>query len=218
MKLKKATKIFFVIIAVVTVVVVVSFLFFTQEDKKARSVHDRLSKQELALLRPGDIIMRQGFGMVSDLISSTLKEEYTISHCGIVALDSLGKLRVIHSVSSSLSDWDGVQEVNMKGFFRECKQNSIIVVRFRDTNDIPLAELANTAQKYLDKKIPFDAKFDITEQERMYCSEMIWSAILENYGFDIYPDKTANEPTKFAPFFDTTHFEVIINHNKSPKK
>lgn len=217
MKTNKRFLIIPLIAVVVATTVVVSVLVFSKEDKKLRKAHDRLSKRELALLRPGDIIMRQGFGMVSDMISNTLDEDYRISHCGIVAHDSVGKLRVIHSVSSSLSDWDGVQDVNMKGFFLESKQNSLIVVRFRDTNDVPLAELANTAQSYLDRRVPFDEKFDITEQETMYCSEMIWSAILETYGFDIYPDKTSAVATKFTPFFDTTHFAVIINHNTDVK-
>lgn len=205
------------ILVAIAATAAVSVVIFSKENNRQRHAHDRLSKQELAMLRPGDIILRQGFGMVSDMISNTLDEDYKISHCGIVALDSIGKLRVIHSVSSSLSDWDGVQDVNMKGFFRESKQNSLIVVRFRDTGDIPLAQLAGTAQSYLDRRIPFDEKFDITEQETMYCSEMIWSAILETYGFDIYPDKTSAVATKFTPFFDTTHFAVIINHNTDVK-
>lgn len=217
MKTNKRFLIIPLIAVVVATTVVVSVLVFSKEDKKLRNAHDRLTKRELSLLRPGDIIMRQGFGMVSDMISNTLDEDYRISHCGIVAHDSVGRLRVIHSVSSSLSDWDGVQDVNMKGFFLESKQNSLIIVRFRDTNDVPLAELANTAQSYLDRRVPFDEKFDITEQETMYCSEMIWSAILETYGFDIYPDKTSAVATKFTPFFDTTHFAVIINHNTDVK-
>ena len=188
---------------------------YEKNDEKQRVHHDRLSKTEIAELRSGDIILRRGFGVVSASIARSLDEKYSVSHCGIVDIDSCGNVRVIHSVSSSLSDFDGLQDASIKEFGRESKANSIMVVRFRDTNDIPLANLACTAQKYLDQKIPFDGVFDITEQDEMYCSEMVWSALKETYGYDIYPYKSKTEVVKFAPFFDTTHFQCIINHHKA---
>ena len=202
-----------IILSTIAIIVGIVYVIYSKEEKKHYSQHDRLTSQETALLRSGDIILRRGFGLVSASIAGTLAEEFSVSHCGIVDVDSNGNPRIIHSVSASLSDFDGLQDCSIKEFCLESKQNSLIVVRFRDTGDVPLASLASTAQTYLDRKIPFDGVFDITENEKMYCSEMVWSALKETYGYDIYPDKSKTEVVKFSPLFDTVHFQRIINHH-----
>lgn len=203
-----------IIVTIIAVVVGAVYIIYSKEEKKHYAKHDRLAKNELAMLRSGDIILRRGFGLVSASIATSLNEDFSVSHCGIVDVDSNGNVRVIHSVSSSLSDFDGLQDCTIDEFCKESKENSLMVVRFRDTADVPLANLAKTAQTYLDRKIPFDGVFDITENDEMYCSEMVWSALKENYGYDIYPDKSKTAVIKFGPFFDTVHFQRIINHHK----
>ena len=213
--MKKVLIIIAIVIVTLVAGVAIFALIYDKNDEKQRVYHDRLSKKEIAELRTGDIILRRGFGVVSASIATSLNGEFSVSHCGIVDVDSNGNVRVIHSVSSSLSDFDGLQDCTIKEFEHESKANSIMVVRFRDTADVPLANLAKTAQKYLDQKIPFDEGFDLSEQEEMYCSEMVWSAMNETFGYDIYPDKSKTEVVKFSPFFDTTHFQRIINHHKA---
>lgn len=203
-----------IILAVAVLAIGIFVYLYNREQQWEYVRHDRLTTEEIAKLRSGDIILRWGFGVVSGSIARTLNEEFSVSHCGIVNVDTNGKVRVIHSVSASLSDFDGLQDCTIKQFCRESKGNSILVVRFRDTNDIPLGDLSITAQKYLDKKIPFDGVFDINDNSEMYCSEMVWSALKETYGYDIYPNKSKTEVVKFAPFFDTVHFQRIINHHK----
>ncbi len=205
---------FIIIVTIIAVVVGAVYIIYSKEEKKHYAKHDRLAKNELVMLRSGDIILRRGFGLVSASIATSLNEDFSVSHCGIVDVDSNGNVRVIHSVSSSLSDFDGLQDCTIDEFCKESKENSLMVVRFRDTADVPLANLAKTAQTYLDRKIPFDGVFDITENDEMYCSEMVWSALKENYGYDIYPDKSKTAVIKFGPFFDTVHFQRIINHHK----
>ena len=205
---------FIIIVAILAVVVGAVYIIYNKEEQKHYAKHDRLTKKELAMMRSGDIILRRGFGLVSASIASSLNEAFSVSHCGIVDVDSNGNVRVIHSVSSSLSDFDGLQDCTIEEFCKESKENSLMVVRFRDTADVPLANLAKTAQSYLDRKIPFDGVFDITQNDEMYCSEMVWSALKENYDYDIYPDKSKTAVIKFGPFFDTVHFQRIINHHK----
>ncbi|MBO7541259.1 MAG: hypothetical protein J6T33_06335 [Bacteroidales bacterium] len=205
---------FIIIVAILAVVVGAVYIIYNKEEQKHYAKHDRLTKSELAMMRSGDIILRRGFGLVSASIASSLNEAFSVSHCGIVDVDSNGNVRVIHSVSSSLSDFDGLQDCTIEEFCKESKENSLMVVRFRDTADVPLANLAKTAQTYLDRKIPFDGVFDITQNDEMYCSEMVWSALKENYDYDIYPDKSKTAFIKLGPFFDTVHFQRIINHHK----
>lgn len=202
-----------VVLAVLAALVGVLYITIAADDGMRTSGYDRLSKHELSMIRPGDIVLRKGFGAVSATIARTLNEEFPVSHCGIVVADSLGQLRVIHSVSASLSDFDGVQQCSIGAFQRSSVEGTMLVVRFRDTAAVPLSQMAVTAGRYLKQQIPFDNMYDLSDSTSMYCSEMVWSALKETYGYDIYPDKSKSEVVKFAPFFDTVHFFRVINHH-----
>lgn len=172
---------------------------------------DNLTSTEVSLLNDGDIIMRKGFGFVSNKIVELLDESRPISHCGIVVKTKKG-VGVIHSVSNTLSDIDGVQICSIQQFCKDSKDSSIVVVRLRDTADMPAEKIASEAKIYLNRKVQFDNSFDLSDSSRMYCSEIVWKILLDNYNLDIYPNKNDIFTLGFAPFFDTTNFAVVIDH------
>jgi uncharacterized protein YycO len=173
----------------------------------------KLTSYEMAQLKDGDIILRHGFGMVSDLIVSTMNEEYDISHCAILVKDSNG-FNVIHSVSQSLSDFDGVQSQSLHRFISDSKENSIIVVRYKGDSD---SLISSSAKYYLNKKIPFDNDFDIKDSTKIYCTELIWKVIKDSQGVDIFSEqlkeKNKKSQYRFNALWDTTKFQIIINHH-----
>lgn len=173
----------------------------------------KLSSSEIAQLKDGDIILRHGFGMVSDLIVSTMNEEYDISHCAILVKDRNG-FNVIHSVSQSLSDFDGVQSQSLNRFISDSKENSIIVVRYKGNSD---SLISGSAKYYLNKKIPFDNDFDIKDSSKIYCTELIWKVIKDSQGVDIFSKQLEENNKKsqyrFSALWDTTKFQIIINHH-----
>lgn len=212
--MKKYILILFVIISFIGV-----FLFaydFRIGQEHSFSTYS-LSNEEINQLKDGDIILRHGFGMVSDIIVKTMNEEYDISHCAILVKDK-NRFNVIHTVSQSLSDFDGVQSQTLTRFVSDCKENSIIVVRFKGNSD---TLIAHRAKYYLSKKIPFDNDFDIKDSSKLYCTELIWKVIKDTYHVDIFKEQLLEHDKKsqylFKTLWDTSHFEIIINHHL-PKK
>lgn len=199
------------VIVALVMAVVVYYAIDNSTSSPSSYKGDRLSSEEVALLHDGDIILRKGFGFVSNKITEILNEPYRLSHCGIVVADT-NESYVIHSVSSTLSDYDGLQSCSLKKFAAESKANSIVVVRFVDTAFASSNTIVADAKKYLRERVPFDNKFDLTDNDKMYCTELVWKILLDNYGIDIYPDKSSHLYLGFAPFMDTTRFKVIINH------
>jgi len=180
---------------------------------------DYLTPEEVAMLRDGDIIIRKGFGFVSNKITDILNEPYNVSHCGIVCNTTApGGPSVIHSVSSTLSDIDGVQSCNIKKFVAESRENSIIVVRFKDTASHSTQLISTEAQRYLDAKLPFDNSFDLADSTEIYCTELVWKILLDNYDHDLYPNKAASPTLGFAPLVDSAHFAIVISHNSAVKQ
>ncbi|HNW69169.1 MAG TPA: YiiX/YebB-like N1pC/P60 family cysteine hydrolase [Bacteroidales bacterium] len=177
-----------------------------------------LSKEELAKIQDGDIILRHGYGLVSDMIVEQLDEKYDISHCSIVCKTDTN-YTVIHSVSSSLSDVDGVQSQDLKNFINESQYNSVIVIRYKPKIDKPRSAISRKAKYYLGQHIPFDNAFDINDSSEFYCTELLWKVILNEYGDDIMQGKNneRKDHLRFDTFLDTTRFDIIINHHLRKK-
>ncbi len=180
----------------------------------------RLTPEEKALLRDGDIILRHGFGFVSDMIVEQLDEQYDISHCAILCKDT-NELMIIHSVSSSISPHDGVQSQDFDPFIRDSHYNSVIVVRYRSGNDsADNSGISLRAREYLKKEIPFDHGFDLEDTSEFYCSELLWKCILNEYHDDIFLDhrNERKDHMRFDIFLDTSRFEIVLNHHLKKDK
>ncbi|HNW90898.1 MAG TPA: YiiX/YebB-like N1pC/P60 family cysteine hydrolase [Bacteroidales bacterium] len=180
-----------------------------------------LSDAELNKIQDGDIILRHGYGLVSDMIVEQLDEKYDISHCAIVCKNDTDFM-VIHSVSSSLSDIDGVQSQEIRSFIKDSHYNSVIVIRYKPKIDKPLSAISRKARYYLDQQIPFDNAFNIEDSSEFYCTELLWKVILNEYGDDIMQGKNneRKDHLRFDTFLDTTKFEIVLNHHtrKTHKK
>ncbi len=172
-----------------------------------------LSQNEINKLKDGDIILRRGFGMVSDLIVTTMNEEYDISHCAIIVKDN-NHFKVIHTVSQSLSEFDGVQSQTLSRFISDSKENSIIVVRLKGISD---SSISQRAKYFLSKKLPFDHDFDINDSSKLYCTELIWKVIKDSYKIDIFDNQLKGQDKKnqyrFSALMDSNRFDIIINHH-----
>lgn len=174
----------------------------------------RLSAAEQGLLEPGDIILRRGSGIVSDFIANLLQEPYDVSHCGIV-VEHDSALWVVHSVSSSLSDFDGMQAHRLQAFVGQSKPQSVVVSRLRTPLDRqPIAE---RAKGYLKRQVPFDHHFDLADSSTIYCSELIWRIIRDEYGVDVFDAPAPGDEVgryRFARLLDTARFDIVLNHQK----
>ena len=135
-----------------------------------------LSPEEIQLLNSGDVILRHGFGVISDAIAKLSKDKYPVSHCGIVVQEQDGSFSVIHTVSNALSETDGMQKDKLSVFVKNAQQNTIIVLRHRlivENKDLA-QQLTRQAETYLQCKIPFDNQFDFEDTSAFYCTEMLW--------------------------------------------
>ncbi|MDD3876817.1 MAG: YiiX/YebB-like N1pC/P60 family cysteine hydrolase [Bacteroidales bacterium] len=191
---------------------------YTSEIKRVKTNY-RLTKSEIAMLQDGDIILRHGYGFVSDMIVETLKDNYDVSHCAIFVKDDSTN-NVIHAVSQSLSEYDGVQIQSLRRFINDSKKNSVIVLRYKTKPNESHSAISERARYYLDKKIPFDSGFDIKDSTEFFCTELIWKVFLDAYNVDIYEgkyDRTGSEFLKFDIFFNPELFEVVFSHNPAIK-
>jgi len=82
------------------------------------------------------------------MIVERLGEVYDISHCAIVCKDR-DSIYVIHSVSQSLSPYDGVQSQELDPFIHDSKENSVIVVRYKSKYPERMAAISANGQNFI---------------------------------------------------------------------
>lgn len=190
---------------------------YRSEQKQHLENYD-LTKEEYAMLKDGDLILRHGYGLVSDAIANSRGEENHVSHVAVLVKSDTAKhgFRIIHSVSSSLSPWDGVQEVSFPQFLFDSQRNSVMVVRFKAATDSTRHLISEKALEYLNRRVPFDHQFDITDSSSIYCSELPWLIFKNQFGIDIFKDKMneAQDHMNFSNFWNPDYFEEVFNHNK----
>jgi hypothetical protein len=187
---------------------------FTSE-LKMQKIKYKLSSDEYKMIEDGDIILRHGYGFVSDMIVKNLEEELAISHCAIVVKND-SVFNVIHSVSQAVTDLDGVQQQDIRHFIHESKQNSVIVLRYKYLDGQAGDMISQRAYYYLNQKVPFDLSFNIEDTTRYFCTELIWKVMLDVFNVDIFDSKyglNQKEFLKFDVFFDPERFEVVFSHH-----
>lgn len=158
--------------------------------------------------------MRRGNGTVSDFIVNFLKEKYPISHCGLVT----NKDGHIHIIScESTSDVDGMIIDPLSTFVLNSLPGTIAVVRPKGTDKQRKAFVA-MGWEYLRRGKEFDMRFDLTDTTEFYCAELMDHILQRSYGKNMLPRHcwmASKEMYHMDNFFDTTHFQIIFNHNEA---
>lgn len=150
--------------------------------------------------------------MVSRMIATRLEGRFPFSHCGVI-VEQNGKLFVVHTLSSNVSDFDGMQIHPLDEFVRQSKPGSIAVTRLIDSADVRV--LIKESLRFLEAKVPFDHDFDLHDGSTLYCSEMIWRSLKEGGGHDIYTGLYNEEGAwySFDAFFNPEFFTEVFNQH-----
>ncbi|MFP4287771.1 MAG: YiiX/YebB-like N1pC/P60 family cysteine hydrolase [Bacteroidota bacterium] len=194
-----------------------------KESSADQSVY-QLSAEEKIQLKEGDIILRHGYGFVSNSIVKALREDLPVSHVGVIVKNGQEKFSVIHSVSQTLSDYNGVQIQDLQSFVRDSQDSSIVIVRYKNAieNEGSDQQIAKHAYRYLKKRVPFDYRFDLEDSTGFYCSELIVRIFSDTYNFNAEKQIFLNaqkpeDKLRLDVFRNPGLFVEIINHHH-PKK
>lgn len=174
----------------------------------------RLTDAEMNLLEEGDIILRRGYGLFSDIIADMLNNKiFDVTHSGILYKKE-NEWYVIHSLSSDVSNIDGMQEQPLKTFLQYSVPKKVLVVRPNDLTPAQASEMVKRAQYYLNAKIPFDHIGVIDEPSELYCTELIYQILDNDLHYIAFPtDKKVRKDTfsTMTTLYNPQYFTIIIN-------
>ena len=170
-----------------------------------------ITKNQLAELKEGDILLRKGYGWISDRIADLLDEKYRITHCGIILTEGYKELHILHSISNE--NVDGVLIEPLKKYIRESQQGSLIAVR-PNYNEETKTKIIETVKRMHDKKIPFDLAFNCNDSSKMYCAELFANVFKEVLNRDVLFEKKSVfglEVIRMSNFLNLSEFKILFN-------
>lgn len=173
---------------------------------------DTLTPAELALLQPGDVLLRRGYGLVSDYILAVLQEPLALTHCGLVVRQADGGWGILHT--GSTTDHEGVLIEPLLDFVHQSQAPSLVAVRPNITPQ-QRQHLLQLAQEYALAAAPFDYSFDDQNSDALYCVELLRDLLLAVCQQDYLPVHyhwNDQSLLGFQGFMDSTRFTPLFNH------
>ena len=155
----------------------------------------------------GDIVLRREDGFVSTMFSTVASTGGVFSHIGIVVVDSVGEISVLHCEMEETKEASSVRIESIENFL--ALADTFAVYRL----EYPLEvrdEVINKALMRYASGARFDFDFDNTTDSLLYCTELVAKSINDALGEDLVkPTKMVLEKTCFSLDDLTKHCKLI---------
>ena len=126
--------------------------------------------------KDGDVILRGGTGVISEIFASCSLRDRTFSHAGILISSEKGWM-VCHSIGGEAFGPGFVRLESLRSFCSAEVTDTVKVFRLSTS-----AHFSESMKAYClfkcREKTPFDRNFDLSDTASMYCTEFVYMAYL----------------------------------------
>ncbi len=160
------------------------------ETQKISAAIDSVYLKE-RLINSGDLIVRTGRDFASETFRKLSVKDKTYSHCGIASIEH-DSVFVYNAIGG---EWNPNQKLRRDPFEIFCnpiENRGFGIFRYQISSK-EKTSLINIIQSLFAKGILFDMQFDLSSNDKMYCSEFVYKAIEQATGNKIkLPTTTFN--------------------------
>ncbi len=149
--------------------------------------------QSKKLIVSGDLILRTGKDFTSDAMKSLSLHDKTYSHCGIASWEN-DTLFVYHALGGDFNPNQKIRRDTFEMFCNPYENKGFGIFKYK-INKYQQEKVIQIAKQFYSAGVMFDMKFDLTTDDRMYCSEYVF--------------KTVERATSHAVLFPTTTLNGI---------
>lgn len=170
--LKKPKKPYLIALTVVLCIMILLVYFFYPRQKTITYYSD----SDKITFHSGDLVLRRGKSLVSQLVLlRDKKSEY--SHIGVVIIKD-EQPYVIHAVpgEAEKNEPEYVKMETMKEFLDVEKSADFAVYALKEDFRSYGQKVSDKAMTYVRNHIEFDSEFNIEDETKLYCTELIWRA------------------------------------------
>lgn len=135
------------------------------------------------LFQDGDLVFRSGKGIFSDLFKSVGTRKSPYSHVGIIYMHG-GKVFVVHTEAKELTGKGHAKIDPLDIFLNDSNASASCIYRLKKAANYYGKKSVGIAIQFAKEEIPFDLNFDISTQNKLYCTKLVWLAY-KKVGIDI---------------------------------
>ena len=156
----------------------------------------KLKDSAQVFLSDGCVVLRRGNDIISEMFSKLNQTDCSFSHCGI-AFQENGKWYVYHSIGGE-DNPDQKMKRERYEYFILPSQNKGFGICKLNLKDAHIEKLHLILDSLYRKQIPFDMKFDLQSDDRLYCAEMVYKSIQNATQNDSFFQITDHKGFKFV--------------------
>jgi len=155
-----------ILVGVFILIFIIALAIFNRQKRQYSYLHFIQEDEIISSLNDGDVICRLGDRAWSQLFMELSPNDKRFSHLGIVRIrDNI--ITVINAEGLAIEGKDYVNEVPLKEFLKIAQRVGIYRIR-----SLEGYKISDMALEY--KGRPFDWKFDMEEDNNLYCSELLY--------------------------------------------
>ena len=168
-------------------------------------LYPELQKVILGDLKHGDILFRGRDNSWGELGAMVSREDRRYGHVGVVVKQD-GVWKVISATGNPLASQGSVISEPLEKFIGMSTRLGL----YRLTIEAELiAAFLNEIKTHAEQNTPFDRHYDISENEALYCTELIWLCLNSTLGRDVIPDKAQWRGRSVIALDDLQHASVM---------
>lgn len=122
--------------------------------------------------RSADLVLRLGRSIESDLIARGGESDNRYSHIGLLIESDSGMI-VVDIEPSTDKESEQIKAQSVSDFFNPEKAIAGAIMRYDGLDSIQINTLKNRAVKLLTSSITFDHDYQLSDNSKMYCTELI---------------------------------------------
>ena len=147
------------------------------------SAQEKWKKVEFdpTMVRDGDLLTRRGKGFISEQMMLFSKDDPKWSHSGIISKDPDGTVYVYHAIGGEDYADNSMKRQRIEIFAHPDVAYGFGVYRY-DLNNDQFSKLDSILERQYRNKVQFDLDWDLESDEEMYCSELIYKALIDATG------------------------------------
>ena len=143
-----------------------------------------IAKPNLSQLRYGDLIFRHGRGIISNVLITFGRSEKKYSHAGIVSVEN-GNVFVYHAIGGEENISNKLRKDPLADFCNPADAHAFGVYR-TGLDDSQINSVMILASTYYKNGLQFDTKFDLSTDDKMYCTEFVYKIFKQALGNENY--------------------------------
>lgn len=122
-------------------------------------------------VQSGDLVLRLGSDMTSELLRQMNNTDKGFSHCGIASIEN-DTVFVYHAIGGEFNPDQEIKRETLFSFGHSGDNKAIGLYRL-NTSAKRTAKVADLAKRLYTMHIPFDMSFNYESEDRLYCAEFV---------------------------------------------